>query len=512
MRIPYQSTIHAALSAAILCSLLLSGCNLPTPTTPTLVEDTQATSTNPTPTATFLPTPRAHAEQLVTPPGKIVEPTSVALPATDPGRQPGESIFGVSVAPLNKEGGLLQAAEARLFWTRVDLNWRSVEPVQGMRAWENLASFEEKARVAAQAGMKVIMILGDTPDWALKEGFNCGPMSQENFASFANFAKDVVERYSQPPYNVRYWEIFNEPDAPGFLGCWGDPGDKSYYGGGYYGEMMKVVYPAMKSANPDAQVLVGGLLMDCDPVNPPDLANQPGQKKDCTSGKFFEGILASGAGGALDGVAFHSYDYYVGYGDYNNPNWNSSRLTTGSSSVVKAAYLRSVLDQYKVTGRYLVNTEYALFCGRENSTNCDSFINEVEATKAYYTVQFMANAMAGAYQTAIWYAVFYGRNNSLLNKDFSPKPVFHAMEFTDTLLGRARFIQTLRDQNFTVQVFERAGKTIWAVWTLDNQSHTLDLPSTPASIFVIGPDGQAHEAQPDTKITLDVEPAFVLFQ
>jgi hypothetical protein len=39
------------------------------------------------------------------------------------------------------------------------------------------------------------------------------------------------------------------------------------FGGEYYGNMLKIVYPAIKSADPQAQVLVGGLLLDCDPVN-----------------------------------------------------------------------------------------------------------------------------------------------------------------------------------------------------------------------------------------------------
>jgi alpha-L-arabinofuranosidase len=106
---------------------------------------------------------------------------------------------------------------------------------------------------------------------------------------------DAVERYSAPPYNVKYWEIYNEPDAPkntneppyGMIyGCWGISGD-TYFGGEAYGEMLKVVYPYIKSANSSAQVLVGGLLLDCDP------------RTVCTTGpgsippKFLNGILSA---------------------------------------------------------------------------------------------------------------------------------------------------------------------------------------------------------------------------
>ena len=65
---------------------------------------------------------------------------------------------------------------------------------------------------------------------------------------------EAVERYSAPPYNVIYWEVGNEPDIDPSLvdgdeiyGCWGDKTD-AYYGGGYYAEVLKQVYPAVKKA------------------------------------------------------------------------------------------------------------------------------------------------------------------------------------------------------------------------------------------------------------------------
>ena len=45
------------------------------------------------------------------------------------------------------------------------------------------------------------------------------------------------------------------------FGCWDDPED-AYYGGEYYAEMLKVVYPVIKEADPEAKVLFGGLLYE----------------------------------------------------------------------------------------------------------------------------------------------------------------------------------------------------------------------------------------------------------
>jgi hypothetical protein len=207
---------------------------------------------------------------------------------------------------------------------------------------------------------------------------------------------DLVERYSIPPYSVNYWEIWNEPeispeqiDPESGWGCWGDSNDE-YYGGGYYAQMLAVVYPAMKSANPNVQVLVGGLLLDCDPVNPPS-------GKDCTPARFIEGILRGGGGAYFDGISFHAYDYYDGVG-YQNGNWHSAWNTTGPVQIAKAAYLRSLLDsaEFGVKGKYLINTEVALLC--------DTCIDDqaFEKVKANYVAEAYATTLSEDLKVA-WY-------------------------------------------------------------------------------------------------------------
>ena len=108
---------------------------------------------------------------------------------------------------------------------------------------------------------------------------------------------------------------FNSP-----FGCWGDL-DDPYYGGRYYSEMLKVAYPTIITADPNAQVMVGGLLLECDPVNPPEVTSGSGELKDCTSDKFLEGILENDGGEYFDGVSVHAYDFYFAeLGKFANSN------------------------------------------------------------------------------------------------------------------------------------------------------------------------------------------------
>jgi hypothetical protein len=147
--------------------------------------------------------------------------------------------------------------------------------------------------------------------------------------------REVVQRYSRPPYNVQYFQIWNEPDAPYVVplvdsdrrwGCWGEPtGD--YFGGEYFAEMLKTIYPAMKSANPNIKVVLGGLLLDCDPTGVGDgycLTEEAAQQWN-----FFEGILKNNGGSAFDIVAFHGYGFYSSQekpvsSERNHPKWSAN--------------------------------------------------------------------------------------------------------------------------------------------------------------------------------------------
>jgi hypothetical protein len=225
------------------------------------------------------------------------------------------SVFGVEMEDISIAGGLELIDKAGTYWVRHNsLYWPDAEPVEGERHWDDLKDLEEQLIAANERNLQVILVVRGTPSWAqMVEGSICGPIKEEKLQAFASFLHDAVERYSQSPYFVKYWEIGNEPDAPVSFqaepfGCWGDQGD-SYFGGGYYAEMLKLAYPAIKSAAPQAVVLLGGLLLDCDPVNPPEDPPGSGELKDCTSSQFLEGI-PEWWGDYFDMVSFHAYDYY----------------------------------------------------------------------------------------------------------------------------------------------------------------------------------------------------------
>ena len=328
------------------------------------------------------------------------------------------TVFGAALS-LTYPKTIDLMATAGNYWVRNDsVAWSNIEPTPGSYGWSSLGSLETEMINARQRGMEKIIVVNSTPDWAQKvSGYSCGPIKESEFPAFANFMFELVSRYSQHPYNVKYWEIWNEPDidpslvAPdsGF-GCWGDKTDP-YYGGGYYAEMLKSVYPQIKHADPQAKVLIGGILLDCDPRTSGLCTGQDGS----IPPRFLKGILcrngANDGGNYFDGVSYHAYDFYQAFGHYNNPGWNSSSDTTGPVVIAKAEFIKQVLNTYDVTGKFLMNTESAIICGCPNDPpggpGCESAPDSpFEQTKANYVTQVYASAIAEGLSANIWYHVF----------------------------------------------------------------------------------------------------------
>ncbi|MFQ5615846.1 MAG: hypothetical protein ACE5GO_05230 [Anaerolineales bacterium] len=424
------------------------------------------------------------------------QPILTPTPTEDTSIQPAlPPIMGMEINRQDyNEERLELVIRSGTYWLRLNgVIWSKVEPNEGERDWDSIADLEIPLRAAAEAGMEVILIVRSTPSWAQRDdGVFCGPVHPDKLESFAAFVRDTVTRYSQPPFNVAYWELWNEPEVgvrearpTSPYGCWGDPGDP-YYGGGYYAEVLEIVYPQIKVVNPDAQVLVGGLLLDCDPINPPLLGD--GQPKDCTNARYLEGILLNGGGDYFDGISFHAYDYYNG-STYGNPNWGAGRFFDEPDGklvpvlAAKARYLRNLLTQYGHPGKFLINTETALICGRDG-TEPPCQAEEFIRTKARYLVQSYVVAAANGLRGNVWYSLTGWRGSGLVPRNAEPTLAYTAYQFIDSQLTGAVFMREIPDlPGILVYEFRKDEKTLWALWSMDGELVEVTLPAMPTASF-----------------------------
>jgi hypothetical protein len=390
-------------------------------------------------------------------------------------------IFGTEMKSTSAQNAEL-AGDAGVNWLRFSaFDWDRIQPASASPYfWQ--AVDEASLRNAADQNLEIIATIKYTPEWAQKvPGSFCGPIRQDALDEYAQFLTALVQRYSQAPYYIQYWELGNEPDVDPALvgprhvfGCWGNEADP-YYGGGYYAEMLKVAYPAIKAADPRAQVLIGGLLLDCDPTHPP-------QGKDCKPAKFLEGILRNGGGDYFDIVSFHGYPLYDGtlQWDPHFPSWEAR----GGVVLGKIDFLREVMASYGVD-KPLMHTEGALLC-HHNSPMCNPPEPEFYQDQADYVVWLYVRNWAQGLRATIWYQ-FEGpgwRHGGLLDGNQQPKPAYDALQFLSQELEGAKYVKPVTTYpSLEAHEFSALGKRVWVLWAPDEQPHTITLPASADRVF-----------------------------
>jgi len=412
-------------------------------------------------------------------PATAQEDAKVFVPAFFKG-WPYTPSFGVQMINFNS---LDKAVEADNYWIRYNgLEWSKIQPNNASEwNWAAVAELEEDLVEASAAGMEIILIIRSTPTWAQKiPGYYCGPMKPGNISDFAAFMRKVVAKYTAKPYNVKYFEIWNEPDVPPIenleqsqWGCWGDA-QAPYFGGGYYAEMLKQVYPAIKSVNPNAQVMLGGLLLDCDPRQP----GTTGYCANATAAKpptFFQGILANGGGNYFDAVSFHGHAQYSTnlsaiQSEARFPNWKAN----GGLMVGKLDYIDELLSEYNLV-KPIFMTEAGLQYLDDTPTSA------FEQAKADYVPFLFSRNLARNITGTTWFS-FAGnwRFVGLLDyDDFTPLPAYNAYDTITTALDGAAYN---KDLNLGAGIIGFEFRKVTRIWTLFSEDGGQKSINTPPNI------------------------------
>jgi len=143
------------------------------------------------------------------------------------------SVFGAEVTgSISKSRGVDVMVSAGTTWLRYNgVVWSEVEATKGNYQWNVLDKLKSQLAVYQEQNLNIIMVVRGTPVWAQDvPGSLCGPIKTSELPEFALFMHELVTQLSAPPYNVKYWEVGNEPDAPIItglesstvnFGCWG---------------------------------------------------------------------------------------------------------------------------------------------------------------------------------------------------------------------------------------------------------------------------------------------------
>ena len=458
-----------------------------TPTdTPTLTETVPET-----PTAAPTPTP--------------ILDTYVPLLANEFRAQ--ATMLGIAMEGYSDPMGLQQALDLHVHFVRrwQPLAWRDVEAVEGQYDWSKLAQLEDELATARAVGIEPVITIQFTPAWAQKvPNYACGPIRQDKFEAFAAFMEHVVQRYgANSPYHVRYWELGNEPDlAPeeglfdNIYGCWGDYNDPGF-GGGYYAEMLKVVYPRIKAADPNAQVMLPGLIIECNPYIADPCTNERRRK----SGYFLQGVMDAGGGACFDMIDVHSYaELRLDLPAKMHSQYAWSGPLGGTGLPEKVAFVRQVMAQAGYTKPVFVG-EVALKC-YEPTVAC--FDVAAAFVPRVYAEAYQLGAVGQVYYLLMTDMVHY----ALLKSDFTPRPMYQSYEVLSDHLHSSRFEQTVTDYpGISGSEFNQNDtRRFQIVWSTDG---TDQLFSTPAD-FIRATDKFGQPLEPaDGRLTIGWSPIYL---
>lgn len=310
-------------------------------------------------------------------------------------------------------------------WVRNEISWGSVEPVDASPPeyrWNYIDSVFAPAR---EGGFNMIATINGNPSWAATRAR--GPIDKAPLSRFADFAGALAERYDGDGIDdapgapiVEYFEFYNEPDA-GNLGRdkrWGNYGKE-------YAEMLAAVYPAIKSANPNAKVLFGGIAYDWfEEDNGPFVRT------------FLDTVLANGGGDYFDIMNFHQYPPFAA--SWGAPN--------GPGLLEKTNAVRAKLTEFGYGNKPLVITESG---AHSNAAVGSPMTPELQAR---YVTMLYTQVIAGNVDIMVWFmfydpAATYPYMNGLVteatgNARPTHKLSYNAYRTAVDLLAEATFVKT----------------------------------------------------------------------
>jgi hypothetical protein len=231
------------------------------------------------------------------------------------------------------------------------------------------------------------------------------PTTPSEIAAFVRYVKWMVNHFRG---RIHYYALWNEQDI-GYWNPWGNPEQ--------YGRLLAAVAPAIHQIDPEAKVIYGG---QADPVS--DWARRALDACQCAS--------------QIDVFAYHTYP---GYGQ----NLNPESMDYGAYGSESPAKLRELVRNYPG-----MRKDIEFWDDEFNSIG--SWTGSDDSVQAKYVPRGMIYNHAAGVRTFVWllaagvdgneyddFGLIHGLRN--LPDDFTPRPVFPALQNTNALFSDTRF-------------------------------------------------------------------------
>ena len=332
--------------------------------------------------------------------------------------QPYDQVYTSLLAALQDSGA---------GWTRVVINWSEIEPEDPLGqdpVYKNLYWYDSRLSQISQIGVKIIAVINGAPNWA-NDGYICPAVNLDHISEYQQFLDFIVSRYSQPPYNIKTWEIFNEADnttkeRAASHACFGRDTFE-------YKELITSSYTTIKNIDSSATVLMSGIAYE--------------NWDDYQDGVFYRYFPDEimGVAAYFDALNFHYFpDFHAEWERWNPPAQPTCSEPPGESGfpsyygggidvIAKKNFFTNRMDVCQDVIKPVWLTEFG-----EHGWHDD---DGSKRNQAYYVMKGYSRSLAAGIKNITWYALANPPDDvydqSLLiyepiSGTFTTKPAFYA--------------------------------------------------------------------------------------
>ena len=401
-----------------------------------------------------------------------------------------QHLFGVQMlGTISEDQGLSPAVSAGAQWVRFQLHWSNVERTEEPSPQYYWEFYDQAFLAAANAGLNLVVTVTSNPDWAgIAEPYTrCGPIHSNKIHRFYDFMEAAVLRYGVPPYNIKNWEFYNEPDNgdpwnfPNLYGCWGSPisnRDTLFYPE-RYANMLIGVSNRIKTVDPDVKIWMGGIAYDffydecdkqgkCGAFQPEWLKRVLAELKDKAGPNF----------PVFDVFNFHYYPAF---------RWRWEDM--GKDIIGKTLWLKEGelgVEPYNIVSIPIAITEV----GRPSAGPTEDGVIYSEERTARYVPKVFARSLAVGLSHVIWFTMIDNpgdpRKYGLLYADRSAKMAYEAYRTTIAEIGGASYLGRLQGNvDLEGYRFWQDGEEVWVVWRVDYVNYQEQVTSYPPTNVAI---------------------------
>ena len=352
--------------------------------------------------------------------------------------------------------------ESHAGWARVEIRWEMLQPSRGEWHWHH---YDKLVGAYAERGFKQMGLLAYSVGWANGGGSGTVFGPPGDLDAWEEFVRATVERYHD---RVDAWEIWNEPDVAFFWnGIDGGQPD-------LYVELLRRAHRAIKSVDPDAIVVSGGV-------------SGTGR-----GAQFIQRMLDLGGGQYFDALGVHGY---VPEGEIDNDGFRSFHWPQLRAARERAGKPFWVTEFGWASGDVGGEAAQANLIARHGPMLFD--LGHVERI---FVFQFKDPGNVPDY---------YG----LVRSDGAKKPAFNAAATFAARTAGLRFERRVElgvDDVWSMR-FSNAERTVDVVWS-QSDSRTFTFPTASASATLWRMDGGSetlHGLSGGFSLTVGAEPVIV---